>query len=63
LLEYVSGELRGIGDKRAQFNLDDAALAVFALASAGKAEPAYHEQLSHGAQSFRSNRARCLPWP
>jgi uncharacterized protein YfaS (alpha-2-macroglobulin family) len=45
LLEYVSGELRGIGDPRAHFNLDDAALAVFALASAGKAEPAYHEQL------------------
>jgi uncharacterized protein YfaS (alpha-2-macroglobulin family) len=45
LLEYVSSELRGLGDRRAYFNLDDAAMAVFALASAGKSEPAYHEQL------------------
>ncbi len=45
LLAYLSEELRGIGDRNARFNPGDAALAVYALATAGKAEPAYHEQL------------------
>jgi uncharacterized protein YfaS (alpha-2-macroglobulin family) len=45
LLEYVSGELRGLGETHAAFALEDGALAAFALAVAGKSEPAYHEQL------------------
>lgn len=45
LLTYLSGELRGIGERNARFSPGDAALAVYALALAGKAEPAYHEQL------------------
>ncbi len=45
LLDFVSGELRALEKKRAGSGLDDFALALFALASAGKAEPAYHEQL------------------
>ncbi|MEA3207285.1 MAG: alpha-2-macroglobulin [Chthoniobacter sp.] len=59
LLEYVSGKLRGEDTKRAAFALDDSALAVFALATAGKAEPAYHEQL-YALRGQLSLEARAL---
>ena len=45
LLAYVSEQLRGLGENNPRLSLGDAALAVFALANAEKAEPAYHEQL------------------
>ena len=59
LLEYVSGELRGLGEKNPRLSLGDAALAVFALASAGKAEPAYHEQL-YARRAELSHESRAL---
>ncbi len=45
LVEYVTKELRGMGTARGEPSLEDFALAVFALARAGAAEPGYHEQL------------------
>jgi uncharacterized protein YfaS (alpha-2-macroglobulin family) len=58
LLDYLSGQLRGLGDKRRTAALDDYALALFALAAAGKSEPAYHEQLfARRAELSREGRA------
>ncbi|MCX6875618.1 MAG: MG2 domain-containing protein [Verrucomicrobia bacterium] len=58
LLEYLSGQLRGLGDKRREAALDDYALALFALAAADKSEPAYHEQLlARRAELSREGRA------
>jgi uncharacterized protein YfaS (alpha-2-macroglobulin family) len=45
LTKFLSGSLRWLGDRAKHVSLDDAALALYALASAGKAEPAYHETL------------------
>lgn len=45
LLKYLSEELRGLNKLRDETALGDRALAVFALALSGKAEPAYHEEL------------------
>ena len=45
LTAWLSEELRGMGERSTRLALDDCALAVYALALAGKAEPAYHEQL------------------
>lgn len=45
LLSYLSGELRGLGEKTRASQLGDFALAVYALARAGQPEPAYHEVL------------------
>ena len=58
LLKYVSSQLRGLGAKHRDATLDDYALALFALAAAGKSEPAYHEQLlAHRADLSREGRA------
>jgi len=46
LLDYLSEELRGLDKVRDSDALDQRALAVFALASAGRAEPAYFEKLA-----------------
>lgn len=58
LLKYVSDQLRGLGAKQREAALDDYALALFALAAAGKSEPAYHEQLlARRAEISREGRA------
>lgn len=44
LLEYLSGQLRGIANARPG-ELDECALALYALSTAGVPEPAYNEQL------------------
>ena len=59
LLEYVSEQLRGLGERNPRLSLGDAALAVFALANAGKAEPAYHEQL-YARRAELSHESRAL---
>ncbi|MEO7319398.1 MAG: alpha-2-macroglobulin family protein, partial [Chthoniobacteraceae bacterium] len=59
LLTYLSEELRGIGERNARFSPGDAALAVYALASADKAEPAYHEQL-YARRAELSHESRAL---
>ncbi len=46
LLDYLSEELRGLDKLRDDVSLDQRALAVFALASAGREEPAYYEKLA-----------------
>ena len=46
LLRYLSQELREIDKVRVGDELDQFALAVFALASAGRPEPAYYEKLA-----------------
>ena len=59
LLKYLSTELRGIsiGDRDA-VDVSAACLAVYALALAGKAEPAYHEVLfNRRARLSSDNRA------
>jgi uncharacterized protein YfaS (alpha-2-macroglobulin family) len=45
LLKYLSEELRGLAKVRDEMALGDRALALYALALHGKAEPAYHEEL------------------
>jgi uncharacterized protein YfaS (alpha-2-macroglobulin family) len=45
LLSWLSSELRGTDKKRWEHELSDTALTLYALALAGKAEPAYHEKL------------------
>ncbi len=45
LFDYLSEELRGTGRVRNEAGLADRALAVYALAAAGRPEPAYHEEL------------------
>ncbi len=58
LLDYLSDQLRGLGDKRRTDALDDYALALFALAATDKSEPAYHEQLfARRAELSREGRA------
>ena len=59
LLTYLSEELRGMGDRNMRFSPGDAALAVYALTSAGKAEPAYHEQL-YARRAELSHESRAL---
>ena len=59
LLEYLSGELRHVNDKRAAHSLDEYALTLLALATANAAEPAYHEQLLQ-RQSELSLEGRAL---
>ena len=44
LLDYLSAQLRGTAGRPAP-SLDDRALTLYALAAAGQAEPAYHEEL------------------
>jgi uncharacterized protein YfaS (alpha-2-macroglobulin family) len=58
LVESLGEQLRGLGETRSIFDLEDGALGVFALAVAGKAEPAYHEQLfSRRAELSLESRA------
>lgn len=45
LLDYLSGQLRGIPNAGRYIPHEDRALALFALAAFGRAEPAYHEDL------------------
>ncbi len=45
LLDYLSGQLRGIPNAGRHITHEDRALALFALAISGRAEPAYHEEL------------------
>jgi alpha-2-macroglobulin len=45
LLQYVSEELRGTSKEATGYGLSDRCLAVYALAVAGKPEPAYHDLL------------------
>lgn len=45
LLKWMSQELRGSADMRTGYYLSPRTLAVFALAFAGRGEPAYHEVL------------------
>jgi uncharacterized protein YfaS (alpha-2-macroglobulin family) len=45
LTKFLSESLRWLGDRTKHVSLDDVALALYALSSAGKAEPAYHETL------------------
>jgi uncharacterized protein YfaS (alpha-2-macroglobulin family) len=58
LLGYLSRELRGIEKMRAETQLNERTLALFALAAAGRAEPAYHAQLfRRRAELSRETRA------
>jgi uncharacterized protein YfaS (alpha-2-macroglobulin family) len=45
LLVYLSEQLRGIAKDATGYGLSDRCLAIYALAVAGKAEPAYHDLL------------------
>ncbi|HET6406319.1 MAG TPA: hypothetical protein VFG14_00435, partial [Chthoniobacteraceae bacterium] len=45
LMKWMSEQLRGTADLKNRFDLSPRALAVYALAFAGRAEPAYHEAL------------------
>jgi uncharacterized protein YfaS (alpha-2-macroglobulin family) len=45
LFNYVSEQLRGTAEDATGYGLSDRCLAVYSLALAGKAEPAYHELL------------------
>src|SRR3954470_1066461 len=45
LLGYLSDELRGTARDATGYGLSDRCLAVYTLAVAGKAEPAYHDLL------------------
>lgn len=45
LLDYLSEQLRGSGTPRGTGSPEDRTLALYALAAAGRAEPAYHEEL------------------
>jgi uncharacterized protein YfaS (alpha-2-macroglobulin family) len=45
LMKWMSQELRGTADLKSRYDLSPRALAVYALAFAGRAEPAYHEVL------------------
>jgi uncharacterized protein YfaS (alpha-2-macroglobulin family) len=45
LLKYLSGALRGTAEIRNRWDLSERALALYTLALAGRAEPAYHEIL------------------
>lgn len=45
LLKWMSQELRGTADKSTRYDLSPRILTAFALAFAGRAEPAYHEVL------------------
>ena len=59
LLDYLSEELRDIDKVRDGDALDQRALAVFALASAGRAEPAYFEKLA-ARRSEMTHEGRAL---
>jgi len=45
LLDYLAKSLRGLSPDRTPVDLGDRAFAAYALALAGRAEPAYHEEL------------------
>ncbi|HWM26222.1 MAG TPA: MG2 domain-containing protein [Chthoniobacterales bacterium] len=45
LFNYISAQLRGTAEDATGYGLSDRCLAVYSLAVAGKAEPAYHELL------------------
>lgn len=45
LLDFLSGQLRGTPNAGRHVSHEDRALALFALALSGRAEPAYHEDL------------------
>jgi uncharacterized protein YfaS (alpha-2-macroglobulin family) len=45
LMKWMSQELRGTAELNSRYDLSPRALAVFALAFAGRSEPAYHEML------------------
>jgi uncharacterized protein YfaS (alpha-2-macroglobulin family) len=45
LLKYISEQLRGTGEKHDHYGLAPSCLALYTLALAGRAEPAYHELL------------------
>jgi alpha-2-macroglobulin len=45
LMKWMSQELRGTAELKSRYDLSPRALAMFALAFAGRAEPAYHELL------------------
>ncbi len=45
LLTYLSGELRGTAKDATGYGMSDRCLAIYTLAVAGKAEPAYHDLL------------------
>jgi uncharacterized protein YfaS (alpha-2-macroglobulin family) len=45
LFNYISAQLRGTAEDATGYGLSDRCLAVYSLALAGKAEPAYHELL------------------
>ena len=58
LLSYLSEALRETKGQRLAVSLEDQTLAVLALATAGRAEPAYHERLfALRAQLTRESRA------
>ncbi len=52
LLDYLSSELRGISDLGEGYNLENHALALYALAQAGQPEPGYHEVLFQRRQEL-----------
>jgi uncharacterized protein YfaS (alpha-2-macroglobulin family) len=59
LLEYLSRELRGMAELPDDYNLENYALALFALAQAGQPEPGYHELL-FGRRKDLSLESRAL---
>ncbi len=59
LLKYLSEELRGTGGVRNEQALADRALALYALALSGKAEPGYHEELFRRRKEL-SSESRAL---
>ncbi len=59
LLKFLSQQIRGLDGKNARLYLGDITLMVFALANAGKAEPAYHELL-YARRAELSHESRAL---
>jgi uncharacterized protein YfaS (alpha-2-macroglobulin family) len=58
LCEFLSGELRGMNKVRDETTLGERALALYAVAAFGKAEPSYHEELfRRRAELSRESRA------
>jgi uncharacterized protein YfaS (alpha-2-macroglobulin family) len=45
LLDFLSGQLRGVPNAGRHISHEDRALALFSLSVSGRAEPAYHEEL------------------
>lgn len=59
VLEYLSGSLRGLAEDRTDMALGDRALALYALALAGRQEPAYNEAL-YQRRAELSHESRAL---